>query len=180
MSHITHLLCQCIADYLESSMITGVSSSDPARASVVKTYRFQDDPIVNPIAIVVIPGNPVDTNYKDGRIDIGQMEDLGLRVPSGEIGGGHLWWRRGRVTISCFFITQQYDQNEAGEVASIVRGRVENYVEQAPVSGIEDDYGEKAHHIQIYASTLWESGGPPNQYIWRGEVFWQVLTQRDR
>jgi hypothetical protein len=94
------------------------------------------------------------------------------------VGGGHFWWRKGRVSISCYFLTQKFDQDTAGLHAHTIMGRVVHYTERTPVANLVDDFGERALAIYVYASNFFEGGGPPDQYIWRGEVLWQALTSR--
>jgi len=180
MSHIVHMIVNKIAEDLNTALITNVSSSDPARAAWVKAYRFQDSPKKYPIYVSVVPGNPDEPTLEHGRIDIGEdLERLGIYIPSGEVGGGHLWWRRGRIKIGCFLLDEGYEEDEAADVAQTVLGRVEYYAERINVSSLVDDYGERAHgNVFIFASNFFEGGGPDDKYIWRGEVRWQVLTQR--
>ena len=180
MSHIVHMIVDKIADELNTALITNVSSSDSARADLVKAYRFQDSPEDYKIYVSVLPGNPNEPREEHGRIDIGEdLERLGLYIPAGEVGGGHLWWRRGRIQIGCFLLDSGFEEVDAADVAHTVLGRVEYYTERINVTGLVDDYGERAHgNVFVFASNFFEGGGPDDQYIWRGEVRWQVLTQR--
>lgn len=178
MSHISHLLITRIADSLEASMKTTVSNADPIKAYVVKPYRFQSDPVKNSIHISVLGSDPADTNRKDGRVTARDMEDLGMKLPSGEIGGGHLWWRRGRIMIGVYFIIQGYTEELAADYAYRVLGRVTDYTERIQVADLSDEFGERAHYLMVYGNHFYEGGGPTSQYLWRGEVNWQVLTSR--
>jgi hypothetical protein len=53
-----------------------------------------------------------------------------------------------------------------------------HWIERTQVSDLVDEFGEQALMIAVYASTFFEGGGPPSDYIWRGNVYWQVLTSR--
>jgi hypothetical protein len=53
-----------------------------------------------------------------------------------------------------------------------------HWIERTEVSDLVDDFGERASMIAVYASTFFEGGGPPDQYIWRGSILWQCLTER--
>jgi hypothetical protein len=106
------------------------------------------------------------------------MQDIAQDFPAREIGGGQLWWRRGVIMLECFYIQQQYTEDEAFNQAYAVLGRLLSVVEGTPMSYITDSYGEKAIKIYCHSNTFFESGGPPNQYIFRGKVFWSAMTER--
>jgi hypothetical protein len=111
-------------------------------------------------------------------IGAADMENLGLKLPSGEIGGGHLWWRRGRIELGVYFVRERLEQIVAGDYAHKVLGRAMYWLERADVSDLVDEFGEQALWIYVYASSFFEGGGPTNQYYWRGEILYQVLTER--
>jgi hypothetical protein len=174
------MIVEKIAEELELALITNVPKSDRARVDLVKAYRFQDSPEDYKIYVSVVPGNPDEPTQVHGRIDIGEdLEKLGLYLPAGEVGGGHLWWRRGRIKIGAFLLDQGYTESVAGDIAHTVLGRTEYHTERVNVTSLIDDYGERAHgNVYVCASNFFEGGGPDDQYIWRGDVRWQVLTQR--
>jgi len=178
MSHIRYLIAKAIADHLETKLITDVSESDPLRASIVKFGRFQQSPIENYLYVSVIGGNVQDPTVQDGIVTIDDMEDIGLRIPAREIGGGEMWFRRGWVEIGAYFIAQGLAEELAADYAHTFMGRVSSNIKTAPVGGITDEFGEIASCIYVYAESLFEGGGPPNQYLWRGQIQWQVLTER--
>jgi hypothetical protein len=156
----------------------GISSSDKTYASRVKAYRFQENPLDAGVYLWVTTGDPENPNDRDARVGLEDMETLGMRLPMGEVGGGHLWWRKGKVEIGCYFIKDRLEQDIAGDYAHTVLGRAMHNTERTVVSDLVDTFGEKALYLYIYASTYFESGGPPKMYIWRGDVYWQVLTER--
>ena len=178
MSAIQYLLANRIAESLSTEMMTNLSQSDPTRAKVVKPYRFQQSPIEDYIYLSVSPGDPDDPNVMDGRISLTEMENLKMNIPTGEIGGGHYWWRRGIVKIGAYFVTKGYDQDTAAGYAQIVRGRTEHYTERVNVTDLVDEFDERAYYLMVISSTFTEGGGPENQYLWRGKVVWQALTHR--
>lgn len=178
MSHIVHLLVQRFVESLEEGLRTNIPVDDPTRPNLIKGYRFQENPLNTPIYLWVSGGNPTDPNFRDGRVSSREMEGLGLRVPIGEVGGGHLWWRRGRVGIGCYFIADRYEQLVAAEYAHLVLGRATDAIERTQVADLIDEFGEQALLAIVHASTFYEGGGPTNQYVWRGEIHWQVLTSR--
>lgn len=179
MSQISYLIVQSIMTKLTLKCLTEVSSSDPTRAKEVKTYRFQENPLTTNVYLSVLSGNEAQPEHLDGRVNTRDMQDLGIRVPSGEVGGGHLWWRRGQVKVGVYFINEKYEEDETADYAHTVLGRAMHWIERTSVNGLIDDYGEQAHgYPMVYASSFFEGGGPPTSYLWRGNIYWQVLTQR--
>jgi hypothetical protein len=177
MSQISHLLVLRLTDYLTQELIT--SNTDiTVRASTVQAYRFQDSPLKYPIALAVSSGNPDDPKYLDGRLGTKDANDLGLNIPSGEIGGGHLWWRRGQVKVGCYYLQGKTSQEEAGDRAHRVLGTAMSCIDTCPVSDLIDEFGERAHWMAVTSDSFFEGGGPENQYLWRGTILWQVLTER--
>lgn len=176
MSQIRHILVMNIAEWLKLKLITEVSGE--TQAKLVKPYRFQANPLVENIYVWVSAGDVQNPNDPDARIGSTGMENLGIDVPSGEVGGGHLWWRRGKAEVGCYFIKSNYNEEQAAEIATIVLGRTMHWLERAPVAGLVDEFGELAYQIFVYANTFIEGGGPPNQYYWRGSISWQALTER--
>lgn len=180
-TQIGHLLILRLRDELQTAMITNVSSSDKSRAQLVQAYRFQDSPLDNYIYLTVTGGDPNNPDLADARVSSNRevVDNLGMNLPAGEIGGGHYWWRRGRVIIGCYFVLNpKYTQVDAGLHAHVVLGRAMDTVDRTNVADLVDSYGEQAYFIASYANTYYEGGGPPNQYIWRGEIRWQALTRR--
>lgn len=178
MSQITHLVVMRLKDTLLLELKTNIAASDPARAGDVQAYRFQENPITPVNYIYVTGGNPNDPFYKDARIHARDMENLRIDLPSGEIGGGHYWWRRGRVILGCYFVQKGYNQEKAALHAHDFLGRAHHHLQSTNVADLVDTWGERAYQIMVIASSFFEGGGPPTQYIWRGELVWQCLTHR--
>lgn len=176
MSYIKHLLVLTIADWLEQKLINEVSGD--TQAKIVKPYRFQENPLIQNIYVWVSASNPENPDDPDARIGTSKMEDLGLKIPSGEVGGGHLWWRRGKAEVGCYFIKDRYEQVVAADYAQQVFGRTMHFLERTPIGGLVDEFNERALNIYVYSATFFEGGGPPNQYYWRGYINWQALTER--
>lgn len=178
MSQIIPLIVNRLVSHLDNTLRVQISSSDRSRAALVKPWRLQASPLQTPIYCAVQSGNLLDPKQKDARIGADEIEDLSLVLPIGEIGGGHYWWRRGMCSIGCFYLVNRYTEDQAAEYAHIFLGRVVNQVERCQVADLVDEFGERAYQINAFASTFVEGGGPEDQYLWRGEVWWQVLTRR--
>ena len=178
MTQIVDLVIQRLTTYLKQELSANIPTSDKSRVNLVKAYRFQADPLEQGVSVYITGGDPNVPTHRDARVSAREMEDLGMNIPIGEIGDGHFWWRRGRVVLNCYFITSELLQDPAALAAHNVLGRALYFTERAQVSDLVDSFGEQAHMIAVYANTFLEGGGPPNQYIWRGEIYWQVLTSR--
>lgn len=178
MAQIVHLITGRIVDSLTLEMITNVPENDPTRISLIKRGRFQENPLKYPSSLWISGGDSTNPTYADGRIGVKDMEDLGYYIPSGEVGGGHLWWRRGMVELGFYFVQKRYVQDEADDYAHRMFGKAQSYLDSVYVSDLRDEFGEHAIQMSTYQSNFFESGGPPDQYIWRGQIKWQVLTER--
>lgn len=178
MSQIKHLLALRLSEWLTTKVADEIT--DETAVKLVKPYKFQDNPLTDRTHIYLwITGNdPKNPDDRDAWVGMQGMEDLGLRVPAGEIGGGHLWWRKGKAELGCYFIRERYTQEEAADTAQMVLGRVLYWLERAYVSDLVDEFGEQALKIFVMANSFFEGGGPTNQFFWRGEIWWQCLTER--
>ena len=172
---IKHLLITAISDWMTTKMITQVSGV--TKAKVVKPYRFQENPIDENIYLWVATGAPQEPYDVDCRVSYSEAEDLGMSIPQGEVGGGHLWWRKGTANLGCYWVRQRYDQETAAEYSHRILARAIYWLERAPVSGIVDEFGEIALYMFVYGNNFAEGGGN-DQFYWRGDIYWQILTER--
>lgn len=178
-THCVVLILDKIVERLIADCQTDVPEDDVTRADVVKKGLLQDNRVRKNIEIAVEPGNHEDPNYIDGIVSLEELKNIALDVPPREIGGGELWWRRGVVRIEAFFIQEGLTEDEAFVAAYQVLGRVQNNIQLIDMTGVVDDWGERAIKILTYANTYFESGGAKQkQLIFRGKVFWACLTER--
>jgi len=175
---ITPMLLDLLKEHLTSTMQTSISSSDPTRADIVKIGRFQDDPLANNVYIAISPSDPEKLDWVDGIVTLDTMKDIGFYMDPREVGGGQAWWRRGVVQIGCYFIKEKYNEEKALGYAHTVLSRLLNNIENINLTGVVDDFNERAIIMFCYSHHFAESGGPPDQYIWRGKIHWQCLTER--
>jgi len=175
---ITNLILDKLLVEITKQMQTDLPIGDPTRAKVVKKGLLQQSKVENNIAIGIMGGDHEDPNYRDGIVTIEGMQNIAQDFPAREIGGGQLWWRRGIVSLECFYIQQQLTESQAHDQAYAVLGRLLSIIEAIPMYPLVDDFGEHAIKIYCHSNTFFESGGPPNQYIFRGKVFWTAITER--
>lgn len=179
---IKYLIAERLLEHLQTNLNTGISELSPYYVREIESFRYLSNPAVDGTRIIIFADNPDEIDYKDSRIDVSQPQqsDLSYHVPVGEIGGGHLWWRRGTVKIEYYGIGKfaQEDRYEAAEVAYKILGRVHYYLDFVRISDLKDTYNEQGVYFHIINSAFKESGGNKVN-IWRGTIYWQALTQRE-
>jgi hypothetical protein len=180
MTQIVPLILDRLKDHLTEEMQTYVPPGDETWAVTVKIGRFQADPTKENVALAISGGAFDDPNYADGRIDNPEFSSLMIRnLPVGEVGGGWYWWRRGTIDIRVYFIKQKFAEEASIDYGYTVHGRLIRAVETCPLTTLEDDFGETTNGTPYVEKTsFFQSGGPKNQYIFRGKLWWRILTHR--
>lgn len=176
---IVNSILDAITTNLIATCQTPIAADDITRADVIKKGMFQENPTLKNVSLAVQGGDHEDPNYRDGIVSIEKMDDINFDIPPREIGGGVYWWRRGVVSVKCYFILEGLSENDAHQKAYQILGRAINGVETTPMPLPIDEFGEKASQIFVSSNTFYESGGPPSNYLFRGKIFWQVLTERN-
>jgi len=180
MSFVTDLVLHRIKEHLILKMQTDIPKGDPTRAGVVKIGRFQENPIDAGVYISVNYGDPTNPDLLDCNASVSSKhkDNTGIEVSGYAIGGGSIWWRSIQVQFGCFFVEKKFTEEVAQEKASEVLGRLLETLATVYISNIVDSHGERAIIAYTYGNTMFESGGPPDQYIWRGTVKVDYLTER--
>jgi len=176
--HIVNLLLDAIVVHLTTVCQTGVQEDDVTRADIVKKGLLQVDKSKQNISIGVWGGDHEEPKEMDGIITLDKLPDIHFKPPAREVGGGQLWYRRGSVELNCFFVRERLSEANAYIAGYTVLGRVQNNLENIDLTGLIDDWGEKAIKIFSYGNTFFESGGAQNAVIFRGKVYWMCLTER--
>lgn len=178
-TQVSSLILDALVARLAADLADAVLEEETVET--VKGGRLQDDPTdaLNGISVTVHIGDPDDDGWRDINVAFEErsMSRRFVDVPAFEVGGGSFWWRRGVVRWTLFDQTGS-SQDDVRERALGLQGRIERAVAQTEVGGLEDDLGEAAIMLQHVWSRPAEAGGPPDSYIWRGAVAWQVLTAR--
>ena len=178
MTQVVNLILDALVAHLIETMRTNVDPTDLTYADVVKKGLLQSDKTQKNVQIGVSGGDHEDPLYTDGIVTMDKMPNIGFSLPAREIGGGQMWWRRGVARIECFFVRERLTEDEAHENGYEVLGRLMSSIEDTNLYGLTDDFGEHAVKIFCFGNTFFESGGPPKQFIFRGKVLWQCLTER--
>jgi hypothetical protein len=178
MTQIVNMVLDKIVERLTLVCQTQVDPSGITYADIVKKGLLQENKAKRNIGIGVTGGDHDDPEYTDGIVSLTKMPEIAMELPVREIGGGQLWWRRGVIRTECFFIREKLEEEEAFIAAYDVLGRIENSIESINLTGLVDDYGERAIKLFCFGNTYFESGGAPKSFIFRGKVFWQCLCER--
>ena len=186
-------------EYVPTLTYTGIDGVERVlRPSLVKIGRLQDDPtdlsddVAVPSTLIAIHTNdPGDLSDGWKHAIAGPIDEsttnLGVHVHRPyEMGGWNTWWRRFKVDVEMYLIDSDQNQEEATRLANLMRVLLEKYCESpTPVNPhgwncvMTDDFGEYAMLSCVAKAHIWEGGGPDDDYIWRGGVWLQVLTQRE-
>lgn len=180
-NHIVPMIVDRIVEELQLVCIENIPFSDPTRVNKVKAERFQEDPTGNNLRISVMGGDLDDPDTKDGIVTLkeGSNSRVGFTIEPREIGGTTMWYRRGIVYCEFFFIVDQVPEMEARERAYTILGRIQQHIELIRVSDLTDDFGEHAIKLFHTQNSFFRSGGPPASYLYRGNLIWECLTERD-
>lgn len=177
---ISDLIVDALVLDLTDLFATVVDSSD--QMAVVKGGNFQDNPLNKRLFSTVHIGDPADDGWKDSLVarPTSDLSKSQFSVEAFEIGGGTMWWRRFAVEFGFFGIKTKEAQDEARRIANITRSRVEKAIAKSMrLPGLTDSLGEKCLMVLVVTSQMFEGGGPPASYIWRGAVQVQALTSRN-
>ena len=184
-----------------STMLAYTDKNSVARtftASLIKIGRLQDDPTelsssseIPDIGCYIHYNDPSDEGdgWKDGITSPveSSMTNAAFNLnPTYEVGGGASWWRRFWLEWDAFYIDADFTQTNASRLSAALKHLLELYINSNTDVNphgwqctYEDPLGEISSRSQVVKSHCWEGGGPDDDYIWRGGVWFQVLTHRE-
>lgn len=177
-THVVNMLLDRLVAHVNQRMIADIPVGDPTRADVVKKGLLQTEKIQKNIQIGITGGDHEDITYTDGIVQLERMPNVAFFPPAREVGGGQAWWRRGVARLEVFLVQGSFSESVAHDVAYAILGRLMSSFEDVDLSGCTDSFGEHAVKMFCFGNSYFESGGPPTQYIFRGKVLWQCLTER--
>lgn len=166
-------------DALFAAMETELDSNDETRAGLVRIGKFQDNPTKYGLAILTHsndpdnPGTWLHSALGAGGLTLHVQSDL---LPPYQIGGGEFWYRRFTTQI-VFFCKPTATRDRASDLANIILRRAEHTLKNVDFSSIgPDSFGESPMVLHLAQSENLENGGV-GQFIYKGFVKWQVLTE---
>lgn len=175
---IVDMILEEMVVHLRTVMVDAIDEDDPSRVDVVKKGLIIENKTTENIQLGVQGGDHADPDIEDGILTLQKIPEIFMQYAPREIGGGQVWVRRGIVKLDAYFTIAKLKEDDAFTVAYNILGRLTQAIDGTPVSGMKDDYGEKAITIHAYSSKYHESGGPPASYIFRGQVNWLCFTER--
>ena len=178
-----------ISDLVVDAMVADLQdmaatiSSENETWGAVKGGRLQDNPLKYDIYICVHIGDPEDpNNWLDGTVANTRdaLDRNAFRFPAVEVGGGAAsWWRRFTIEFGYYGIKTKTDRDESRRIADITRGRISLCLARSRrIIGLIDMFQECSGMGIEVSSGLFEGGGPPKSFIWRGKIRYQILTTR--
>jgi len=166
--------------------------------SLIKLGRLQDDPTalaasqaIPSVGCYIHYNDPSDTGdgWKDGIASAveSSMTNAGFGIPAVyEVGGGSMWWRRFWLEWEAFYIDADLTQLDSSRLSAALKHMLEcclsSYSSVNPHGWkcvMQDPFVETSIRSAVVKSHLWEGGGPEDDYIWRGAVWYQVMTEKE-
>lgn len=178
MTMVVNEILKKMVTELQTYMNVGLTEDNLLYVDEIKRGLIQENRNRKNIIIAVQGGDHEDPNYVDGIVSLEEFDKIAFTLPAREIGGGEMWWRRGVIKVEAFFIRQKLSEDEAHDTGYELLGKILNTLKDVNMTGVSDSYGEAAIKLFVYANTYFQSGGKPNQFIFRGKLLWACLTER--
>lgn len=170
------MIAETVDAALLSEMQTLINSNDETRAGLVRVGKLQQNPVIPVVSILTQANDPDSPDLWPHEIVKAPPTSESI-IPAYQIGGGEMWWRRFTTEIQQFWKTDT-DRETALKYSSVVLSRAEKTI-STTLLGLIDDFGEGAGSVNVIRSKNIEGGGPPRNFIYRGRIWWQVLTEKD-
>lgn len=173
-----YAIMEYLKDTLEDALINDVAESDTSRATLVMVGPLQGDPDPDTARIyVTIHENDPNDVIGDGA-NASTLKAYADEVEEIEIGGAVTWKRNFTIRARCLLVDTQETLDQARQIASKVRRRIERAVITASFSGVTDEYGAYVSRgpisWDIEGETL-QAGGPES-YDFHITVHFSLLT----
>lgn len=165
-------MMQYTLDWLTATL--NVNVSDETKTNLLRIGRLQSDPTIFETNLMIRAGGEEWPNIRATEAHHA-LKQIGAWS---EIGGtrAEFWLRRFRLEMKFFFVGE-IDQATAQQKANVLLSRTESYLLTMPLPNVSDSFGEQAVWLDVDKTYLEESGGPGN-YIHRGIIYFEVLTER--
>jgi hypothetical protein len=161
---------------LKVAMQTGVASTDPTRANLVRPGLLQQSPLIANINVLTRYNDPDEPNaWRHSVVGIG--ESIHVHLPNYEVGGGGFFYRRFTTKLEQFF-RSGVNREQAEELSAIIMSRAEETIAETRFISGSDSFGETPMQAYIHSSTNIEAGGQ-GQFIYKGKIWWVCLTEKN-
>lgn len=174
--HIVPMIIDEIVNSIQVNLVDTAVPTDPARITIVKSGLLQEQKLQRRIALGVTGGDREYPNMIDGIMSMKEHPNIGWTMPTREIGGGQSWWRRGTIVFEAFLVRENLDEIGARNAAYEAMRTIVETVRATNVSHLVDSSGERALRIFVPANTMFEGGGGPTKFIFRGKILWLCAT----
>ena len=177
-SIIDMILLEMASRLRESLQDAGLSSHE--LAVEIRPGLAQQNPVTDRISVFLHHGYPDDLGTDPTWVDraVGDANEGNTGQLSGFfIGGARRYWRAFVIEIKCYFIKTQETRDAARAIAENVFSRAQRVLMQSQLLPLTDDFGETSIMLTMDKFNDAESGGPPKSFIWRGKIYFRVLTE---
>lgn len=167
-----------IAEKLSNEMILS-EPDEYLRPSLIRPGLLQANPVKERISLLIYPGDIDDLESKpvwsDTPATKGSMP--GWEMDAYEIGGGEFWFRRFTIDVNVYLTQTKEDRSNARALGLFVNAKAHQILHEQSLV-VQDGFGETSLRCYVNRTVPVEGGGPPNSFIWRGKIFFSVLTEK--
>lgn len=178
MASIHDVVLDYLEDQLELALITEIDNDDVAVVGVVQQGPLQGKPAPDAARInVTIHENDPDAFFDNpaSAMKDAWPDEIALLETSEVV----TWKRRFTVKCRCLLVRTKETKEEAREIASTLRTRLENTLLGLDFTNVAADNGEFVSRKAVartMRSEMIQAGGPPNSFDYHIKVRFDVLT----
>lgn len=173
---IHYLVLEKVREELQTTLIDDVSD-ETTKAGVVMVGPLQGDPDpdVARIAVQIFENDPDPFFGIDGSALNGAWSD---EIDEVEIGQANTWLRRFTIKVRCLLDITGEDKDEARQIASTVRTRIEHRLPRINFGDISSDgeYVSRRIVSEEIKSEMVQGGGPPDAYDFNIKIRFSIKT----
>jgi hypothetical protein len=170
-----------ITEAIVADLTDVLSTDDDSGSNLVRIGRLQDDPQAYDNPILVHENDPFDLGESWGHQ---QYQNPGLTrslwMGSVEIGGSELYLRRFTIELRLYLTARGLTRDQAKNIIDLVHGRcIHALRDSVRIPNLVDEFGEVALMCKngVVKSRMRLNGGPPDDWIGDGRIWFQVITQ---
>lgn len=174
---IINLTIDKVESILEEYFVTNADPDQPELVpATIRAGRLQADPTAGTgISFLIHPNHYADEEYVH---ELAEAK-YGYHPATHEIGYGRQYWRAYTVEV-LFFDMGESDRAVSRQSAQVLLSKLEHSL---VVGGVErsgqDTFGESVIEPAVIVSSLIRESGGSGAFIWRGEVRFKTLNQKE-